>query len=202
MIYYFTYFFTKFISFLFFPRRVIGWEHVPAHGAYILACNHISNLDPVVMGISTPRRMHFMAKIELFRNPLRGWWLKQLWAFPIKRGEADFGALKEALKWLKKCHPVLIFPEGTRRMGETPLKPPPGSGFLALKSQAPVVPVYIKGTDAVMPPGAKFFKRNPVTVTYGKPFFVNNSSSYESASHRILDEIYLLNAPHRAVGPT
>lgn len=191
MIYYFTYFFTKFLSFLFFPRRVIGWEDVPAHGAYILASNHISNLDPVVMGISTPRRLHFMAKIELFKNPLVGWWLKQLWTFPIKRGEADFGALKESLKYLKKGDPVLVFPEGTRRIDKA-IKPPPGSGFLAMKSGAPVVPVYVRGSDKAMPPGSKFFKRSLVTVTYGKPFYVDNCPSYEAASQRILDEIYKL----------
>jgi 1-acyl-sn-glycerol-3-phosphate acyltransferase len=192
IIYYFTYFFTKALSFTFFPRTVRGWENVPRKGAYLLACNHISNLDPVVMGISTPRRLHFMAKIELFKNPIVGWWLKQLWTFPVKRGEADFGALKQALKFLKEGDPVLIFPEGTRRKGDETLKPPPGSGFLAIKSQAIVVPVYIKGSDAVMPPGAKFFVRNPVTVTYGKPFDVKDCPTHEAASQKILEEIYKL----------
>ena len=192
IIYYFTYFFTKFLSFLFFPRTVKGIENVPQKDGYILACNHISNLDPVVMGISTPRRLHFMAKIELFKNPLVGWWLKQLWAFPIKRGEADLGALKESFKYLKKGDPVLVFPEGTRKMGDASIKPQPGSGFLAIKSRAPVVPVYIKGSDLVMPKGSKFFKRNLVTVIYGKPFFVRDQPSYEKASQKILEEIYEL----------
>ncbi len=192
MIYYFTYFFTKFLSFLFFPRRVVGWYHIPPQGAYILASNHISNLDPVILGISTLRRVHFMTKIEMFKHPFVGWWLKKLWAFPVKRGEADFGALKEALKCLKKGHPVLVFPEGTRRMDHKPLEPQPGTGFLALKSQALIVPVYVKGSDVALPPGAKFFKRSLVTVIYGKPFMVSNSPSYEAASQKILDEIYKL----------
>ena len=110
---------------------------MPRKGAYILACNHISNLDPVVIGISTPRRLHFMAKAELFKQPFVAWWLRKLWAFPIKRGEADFGALKESLKWLKKGEPVLVFPEGTRRKEDKPVNPQPGTGFIALKSQAP-----------------------------------------------------------------
>ncbi len=192
MIYYFTYFFTKILSFLFFPRSVKGWENVPKEGAYILASNHISNLDPPIMGISTPRRLHFMAKIELFKNPLVGWWLKKLWAFPIKRGESDFGALKMALKILKEGHPVLLFPEGTRKLSPDNVKPQAGAGFLAIKSQAKIVPVFIKGSDAVMPPGSKTFRRGHVNVTYGKPFDVIDQPSYESASQKILDEIYKL----------
>ena len=192
MIYYFTYFFTKFLSFVFFPRTVKGFENVPKEGAYILASNHISNIDPPIMGISTPRRLHFMAKVELFKNPLVGWWLKKLWAFPIKRGESDFGALKAALKFLKNGFPVLVFPEGTRRIGDELIKPQVGVGFLALKSDVPIVPVFVKGSNIVMPPGAKFFKRSLVTVTYGKPFSVSNQPSYEAASQKILEEIYKL----------
>ena len=192
IIYYFTYFFTKFLSFLFFPRTVKGWDNVPRKGAYILACNHISNLDPVVIGISTPRRLHFMAKAELFKQPFVGWWLRKLWAFPIKRGEADFRALKESLKWLKKGEPVLVFPEGTRRKEDKPVNPQPGTGFIALKSQAPIVPVYVRGSDVVMPPGAKLLKRSFILVTYGKPFFVNDTPTYEAASQKILEQIYKL----------
>ena len=192
MIYYFTYFFTKALSFAYFPRKVKGKQNVPKKGAYILASNHISNLDPPILGISTPRRLHFMAKIELFKNSLVGWWLKKLWAFPVKRGEADFGALKEALKCLKKGQPVLVFPEGTRRMDNKPMTPQPGSGFLAMKSGVPVVPVYVYGSDKAMPPGSNFFKRSLVTVTYGKPFLVKDCPSYEAASQKILEKIYKL----------
>ena len=163
---------------------------MPLKGAYILASNHISNLDPPVMGISTPRRLRFMAKIELFKNPLIGWWLKRLWAFPIKRGESDFGALKQALKFLKEGYPVLLFPEGTRRVDEKSLPPQAGAGFLAMKSQVPIVPVYIKGSDIAMPPGSKSIKRSRITVTYGKPFNVTDCPTYEAAAQKILDEIY------------
>lgn len=190
IIYYFTYFFTKALSFTFFPRTVTGWQNLPKEGAYILASNHISNLDPPILGISTPRRLYFMAKAELFKNPLMGWWLRKLWAFPIKRGEGDFGALKAALKFLKAGYPVLLFPEGTRRMDDNPLPPQAGAGLLAIKSQVPIIPVYVKGSNVVMPPGAKFFKRSLVTVTYGKPFDVKDCPTYEAASQKILNEIY------------
>ena len=190
MIYYFTYFLTKVLSFLFFPRTVKGLENVPSKGPYILASNHISNLDPVIMGISTPHRLRFMAKVELFKNPLMGWWLKQLWAFPIKRGESDFGALKQALKFLKEGYPVLLFPEGTRRMDDAPIPAQAGAGFLAMKSQVPIVPVYIQGSNLAMPPRSKSVKRFLTTVIYGKPFNVTDCPTYEAAAQKILEEIY------------
>ncbi len=192
MIYFFTYFFTKALSFCFFPRKVYGINHIPLKGAFILASNHISNLDPPILGISTSRRLHFMAKIELFKHPLVGWWLKKLWAFPVKRGEGDFGALKETLRLLKSGYPVLLFPEGTRRLPGVDLKPQPGAGFLVLKSKVPVVPVYVHGSDKAMPPGSKFFKRSLVTVTIGRPFEVPAHLRNDEASQYILEQIFAL----------
>ena len=169
MIYYIVYFLTKAVSFFYFPRRIYGREHIPAQGGFIIASNHVSNLDPVVMGISAIRRINFMAKIELFQTQPLGFILKELGAFPVKRGEADLGALKEALKRLKKGAPVLIFLEGTRRIGNAPSEAQPGIGFLAVKSGVPVIPVFVSGTAKVMPPGAKSFTRGPVAVHFGPP---------------------------------
>lgn len=192
MVYFFTYFFTKALSFCFFPRKVHGFENLPIKGAYVLASNHISNLDPPILGISTKRRLHFMAKAELFKNPIMGWWLKQLWAFPIKRGTADLGALKQALKYLEQGEPVLVFPEGTRRAEGKETKVQPGAGFLVNKSQAPVVPVLMQGSDKAMPRGSKSFKRVLVTVTIGKPFTVPPDLTNEEASVYILNKINTL----------
>ena len=110
-----------------------------------------------------------MAKIEFFKGAL-GFFLTNLGAFPVKRGESDFGAMREALKRLKEGRVVLIFVEGTRQIGHERPKPRLGSGFLAMKSGVPIVPVYVQGTDKVMAPGTKFFKRGPVSATFGKPF--------------------------------
>ncbi len=132
-----------------------------------------------------------MAKIELFKGAL-GFILTRLGSFPVRRGEADFGAMKEALKRLKNGRVILIFVEGTRRIGNEPSKAQAGAGFLAVKSGVPVVPVYVQGTNKVLAPGTKFFKRGPVTAIFGEPFFVNDAPSYEEASQRILDKIYAL----------
>ena len=189
MIYYIVYFLTKVISWLFFPFTAYQTRFIPRQGAFILASNHISNLDPVVLGICSVRRLNFMAKIELFKGAL-GFILTRLGAFPVKRGQSDFGAMKEALKRLKKGRVILIFVEGTRRIGNEPSKAQAGAGFLAMKSGVPVVPVYMKGTNQVMAPGTKFFKRGRVFATFGEPFSVNDAPSYEEASQRILDKIY------------
>jgi 1-acyl-sn-glycerol-3-phosphate acyltransferase len=191
MIYYITYFLTKVLSWIFFPFTAHQTRNIPREGAFILASNHISNLDPVVLGICSVRRINFMAKIELFKGAL-GFFLSRLGAFPVKRGEADLGAMKEALKRLKNGRVVLIFVEGTRRIGNEPSKAQAGAGFLAMKSGVPIVPVYVKGTNQVMAPGTKFLKRGPLSATFGEPFFVNDAPSYEEASQRILEKIYAL----------
>jgi 1-acyl-sn-glycerol-3-phosphate acyltransferase len=191
MIYYIIYFLTKAISWLYFPFTAHHTSKIPRQGAFILASNHISNLDPVVLGICSVRRLNFMAKIELFKGAL-GFVLTRLGSFPVKRGGSDFGALKEALKRLKNGRVILIFVEGTRRIGNAPSKAQAGVGFLAMKSGVPIVPVFLKGTNQVMAPGTKFFKRGPVSATFGEPFFINDDPSYEDASQRILDKIYAL----------
>ena len=190
MIYYLTYFFTKFLSLIYFPRTIYGHEHIPLKGGFVLASNHVSNLDPVVMGISAQRRINFMAKIELFRKQPLGFFLTKLGAFAVKRGEADFGALKEAVKRLKKGQAVLMFVEGTRRIGDTASKAQPGVGFLAVKANVPVIPVYVDGTQNVMPPRSKFFIRNKVTIRFGPPVNFNPRDSYQTIADSILRDIY------------
>jgi 1-acyl-sn-glycerol-3-phosphate acyltransferase len=191
MIYYFTYFGTKVLSWLYFPFTAYQTRKIPRRGAFILASNHISNLDPVVLGICSVRRLNFMAKIELFKG-LLGFFLTNLGAFPVKRGESDFGAMREALRRLKDGRVILIFVEGTRRIGNEPSKAQAGVGFLAMKSGVPIVPVYVEGTNQVMAPGTKFFKRGRVFATFGEPFSVKDAPTYEEASQRILDKIYEL----------
>ena len=153
--------------------------------------NHISNLDPVLLGICSVRRLNFMAKKELFKG-LLGFFLTHLGSFPVKRGEADFVAMREALRRFKVGRVILIFVEGSRRIGNEPSKAQAGVGFLAMKSGVPIVPVYVQGTNQVMAPGTKFLKRGPVSATFGEPFFVNDAPTYEEASQRILDKIYAL----------
>ena len=192
MVYWIIYFGTKLLSFLFFPLKVQGKNNIPREGAFLLACNHVSYLDPMIMGIATGRRLNFMAKEELFKKPVLGYVLKALWAFPVKRNTADKRALKESLERLKKGMPLLLFPEGTRHGEEKDKKIESGVGFLALKADVPVVPVFVDGSQNVLPPGAKFFRRNQVKVRYGAPIKYASGSDYAEVARQVMDSVWAL----------
>ncbi len=191
MFYWVTWFFVKIIRGLFFPIRVYGIEHIPSNGAFILASNHRSYLDPMIIPILIKRRISFVAKKSLFDNRLLSWILTHLEAFPIRRGTADFRAIRQILSRLKRGMPVLIFPEGTRLVGQKKQKVQAGIGMIVAKSRVPIVPVYIDGSDNVLPPGAKFPKRKRVIVRFGKPFHITaiEGKSYQKIAEEIMGTI-------------
>jgi len=176
------------VSFIFYPCRVYGRENIPKKGGCIYASNHESNIDPVLLPVASPRQMRFMAKEELFRNPILGWLIRTGGGFPIRRATADRGALNEFLHQLKLGYPVLIFPQGTR--GGKKIQS--GVGFLAVTSGVPVVPIFIDGTAHVLPKGSKVPKRTPVKVIFGKPFTLPSGMSYDAAAGEVMAAISAL----------
>jgi len=169
MIYYISLFVLRMINRIYCRSTVIGKEHIPAKGGYILACNHISNLDPFIIGVTTLRQLNFMAKEEMFRSKIGSFYWHQVGAFPIKRDEADFRAIREAIRRLKRGKLLVMFPEGTRGTAQRAKKINPGVGLLVQKAGVPVIPIHLKGTEQVLPNDAKWFKRHPVTITIGEP---------------------------------
>ncbi len=145
---------------LIFRISVEGKENVPMEGSAIIAVNHRSNWDPVLIGMSCPRKLRYMAKAELFKPKLVGALLKSLGAFPIHRGTGDVGAIKGALTILRSEHPMLIFPEGKRVRDGKEVQAKPGAVMLAIKTKTPVVPVCISG-------GYHFWSK--IVIHYGKP---------------------------------
>jgi 1-acyl-sn-glycerol-3-phosphate acyltransferase len=133
-------FFTLVIR-LAFGLRVIGAAHVPRSGGCIVASNHFSGWDPPVVGIATPRELHFMAKRELFRVRAFAWVLRGVRAFPVDRKANDVGAIKEALRRLKAGHAIGIFFEGTRHADAKGIMG--GAAFLAQRTASPIVPAAI-----------------------------------------------------------
>jgi glycerol-3-phosphate dehydrogenase (NAD(P)+) len=127
----------------------IGREHIPESGPVIFVANHRSFIDPWIVGLSCRRPVYYVAKQELFHNPLLGWFLNALGAFPVRRGEADADMVETAKAILRRGDPVLIFPEGTRNRPGALGQPKRGVGRLALETGAPVVPVAIIGTEAI-----------------------------------------------------
>jgi 1-acyl-sn-glycerol-3-phosphate acyltransferase len=129
--------------------RVFGAANVPADGALIVACNHVSYYDPPLLGCLCPRRVRYMAKKELFAIPVLGPVIRALGAYPVDRQGSAAGAIKRSLQVLQSGQVVGIFPEGTRNLrGEASAQT--GVALLAALAQVPVVPARIRGTDRVL----------------------------------------------------
>ncbi len=131
---------------VYFRLRRLGTEHIP-DGGVILASNHRSFLDPFAIGCCLGRPIYFVAKQELFKNPLIGWFLNCLGAFPIKRGASDEESVATSLALLERGQAVVIFPEGTRIRTGSLAQPRRGVGRLALESGSPVVPIAVTNSE-------------------------------------------------------
>lgn len=163
------------------PPTVIGLEHVPREGAFILVANHASDLDPPFLGWAgghqTGRVIHFMAKIEMQRWPIFGWLADRSGVFYVRRGEGDRGAQRTALDLLARGEPIAVFPEGTRSRDGRLCPGKPGTALLALRSGAPVVPAGIAGTQHLRPPGERLVRRHAITIRFGEPFVLGHQPS-------------------------
>src|SRR3954451_20139904 len=134
---------------LYFRLSRIGREHVPQTGPVLFAAHHRSFLDPFVIATIARRPMYYVAKEELFRHRLVGWFLNSLGAFPVRRGQGDGDMIDTARAILARGDAVLIFPEGTRTRPGALGRPKRGVGRLVLETGAPVVPIALIGTEAI-----------------------------------------------------
>ena len=182
-----------------FRLRASGRENLPADGGYVLACNHVSNLDPWPLGLPLwPRRwLRFMAKAELY------WWpakyvLDGAGAFPVHRGLGDREAIETAVRLAREGNVVVMFPEGTRRRKGVVKKhvprPRSGAARIALEAGVPLVPAAVAGTDRLLTLG-------PLRVAYGEPLDVDDlrasddlRGSSQEATDRLMARIVELEA--------
>jgi 1-acyl-sn-glycerol-3-phosphate acyltransferase len=153
---------------------VIGLENLPRSGPLVIAANHLNDGDPGIIATHLPRRVVFMAKAELFRYPIVKQFM-ECYGFPVRRGEADLGALRRANETLKQGLVLCIFPEGTRsgasaRLGEAWA----GAALIALRANAPVLPLAITGSQRLSLPTMFLhpFRRDHVVLRLGEPFLL------------------------------
>lgn len=149
--------------------RAFGRHHIPAEGPALLVCNHQSFLDPVLAGLPINRECDFMARATLFDNPTFGAFIRTLNAYPVKRGEADLGAIKETLRRLRQGHIVTLFPEGTRSLDGSIRPMRSGVILIARKARVPIIPTLICGAYEAWPRQQKLPHAAPMLIAYGRP---------------------------------
>jgi 1-acyl-sn-glycerol-3-phosphate acyltransferase len=182
-----------------FRLRARGRRNLPSGGGYVLACNHISNIDPWPVGLPLwPRRwLRFMAKAELYWWPLT-YVLDGAGAFPVHRGLADVDAIETAVQLAQDGHVVVMFPEGTRRekglVKKHQPRPRSGAARIALEAGVPLVPCAVAGTD-------RLSRLSPIRVTYGAPVDIEDlranedlRSASQVATERLMARIIELEA--------
>lgn len=173
------YWIVKIITFipflLLFPCRMVGKKKIPK-GKVIFVCNHRSNIDYIYLWNCTWRKQYVLAKKELFKNKFVGWFFKKCGGIPVDRNNIDIGVIKNSLMVLKRGKILTIFPEGTRnKTDQDLLEFKAGASVFAVKSNAPIVPLYIKRKPHV-------FGFNKVMV--GEPIYFDQSFKGEEGTIR------------------
>ncbi len=152
---------------------VRGIDNIPKSGGAILVSNHLNNADPCVIPGVSPRRIHIMAKKEMFRWPIISLLFRLIGAFPVDRQAADLGALRESQRLVNSGMLLLMFPEGTRSKDRQLKRGFPGTALVAYRTGAPIVPIAITGSESVSWPWLFFrpFMGPKLTIRFGKPFY-------------------------------
>jgi len=155
---------------MFFRGEVIGLDHLPRRGSFLLAANHASFLDPPLIGCHISRQIAYFARKTLWQGAFSSWWLDAVGTIPVDRdGGQDVSAIKRVLKALKEDRGLILFPEGTRTLDGQLQPAKPGVGFIAVKTQVPVVPVRIFGSFEAFGKGRPLRLGTPVTIVFGAP---------------------------------
>ncbi|WP_138753477.1 lysophospholipid acyltransferase family protein [Paenibacillus sinopodophylli] len=176
MLYLFFRFLLRVLYTVLFRLEARGRDNIPADGPVILASNHLSNFDPPTVGVKVKRKVHFMAKEELFKIPVFGPGIRAVGAFPVKRGGVSKDAIKSSIAMVKEGNVLGIFPEGSRNNQGGAAKK--GAAMIAVRSGAVVVPVAIIG---------KYKLFSKIIVCYGKP--VDLTALIEQNSPDMLEQV-------------
>lgn len=154
---------------VFFDLQAFGVERVPEKGGLLMLSNHQSYLDPPLLGVSLRRPMASLAKSELFAVAPFGWAIRKLYAFPVRQGKGDVGAMKESIRLLQAGWLLNVFPEGSRSPDGRLHPAQKGAGLIVRRAGVPVVPTVIDGSFDAWPRDRKIPTPHPIRVLYGKP---------------------------------
>ncbi|MFH1904467.1 MAG: lysophospholipid acyltransferase family protein [bacterium] len=187
----------KLISYIFckiyFRLEVKGADNVPKKGGVLVASNHSSFLDPVIVGVGISRATYYLTKQSLFDIPIFGLLIRALHTIPVRREQVSISTFKELIKALNAKKAIILFPEGTRsidgKLGQGKI----GVGMLALKADVPIVPAYIDGAIKAFPKDGKWIHPKKIRVIFGKPIMPNskdpNKNNYRRISAQVMESI-------------
>ncbi|MEO7994722.1 MAG: lysophospholipid acyltransferase family protein [bacterium] len=177
-----------------------GLEHVPATGGLLVIANHQSHLDPPLLGSICPRPIQWLAKAELFNKPFLSWLLPEFGQVPVAREAGGGETVKTAVEILKQGLVLGVFPEGSRSRDGARQKAKTGAVAMAVLADVPLLPIYISGTRAAMPPGATLpIPGRKIHVRIGPPFRLDlpaealeDVDRREAEAEAVLDRVFAL----------
>jgi len=162
---------------VFFRLRGEGVENIPVRGPFILAANHVSYIDPLVLGATCPRAIHYIMLREFWEKPLLGRACRMAGAIPVDPHGSAAGTLRKAVAILRGGKVLGIFPEGGRSTDGSLQSAKGGAALLALKTGVPLLPAAIVGAERALPKGKALPRPCRVTVRYGRPISLPKPSS-------------------------
>lgn len=168
--------------------RTFGLENIPMKGPVIVACNHASHLDPMILGAVFPRPLHFLARRTLFDVPVFSWLIRNNNAFPLDRDGDSREALRVFGKRLDEGCAVVMFPEGTRSEDGALSEMKPGLGMLAVRNKVGVLPVYNWGSYESWPRNKKYPRPHRLKTYIGKVIMPGEGGNRKEEQKRITEE--------------
>jgi 1-acyl-sn-glycerol-3-phosphate acyltransferase len=179
----------QFLTRFLFNLQVEGRHYIPKEGGVLIASNHQSYLDPVVLAAFLERPLNFVGKSELFSNPIGAWFMRRLNAFPLHQGKGDVGALKETIHRLRDGNVLNIFPEGERTPDGQIHTFQKGVALIVRRTHVPVIPAAIVGAYEAWPIHRRMWKMAPIRVRFGAPMNLDGLHTDEEITAAIEREV-------------
>ena len=189
---------------LFFGYNVVNRERLKGLEGCMIASNHVSFMDPPMVGVAFDEAIYYLARKSLFSNPVAAWVYRQWNTIPMNQARPELSSLRQIIKLLKNGEKVLMFPEGQRSWDGELAEGKTGVGMMIAKSRARVQPVRVFGAEEILPRGASFPRRGKVTIVIGEAFDVNDliddkslkgKELYQQISDRVMAAIGVLELP-------